>query len=131
MRLTRSVLGFVFLLVLTRSAAANAQLADGGRIAVSRETAPPASDTVQRMGFTTVAESIRVVHPGKHIAIGAVFGAVAGITWTAHNIQDCRQTTGHGETGLCGLEILSLPYTVGTGAIAGGLLGWLHAASER
>ena len=62
---------------------------------------------------------------GKNAAVGAVTGAVAGVSYVAYDISACNRRPVHE---LCGLEILITPVAVGGGAAVGALVGMLVAS---
>jgi hypothetical protein len=133
MRINTSVIVLAVVLELASSTASHAQAADARRLGVSVERASRSGhDGLVETRDTTIAVAPPEVNTGTHVAIGAVLGAIVGVVITSFAISDCEKNAQHGERGMCGLGVIVVgPYAVGGGALAGGLLGWLHAASER
>jgi len=134
MRLTRSTRGLALLFVVTHGAAASAQVADVGRVAVAR-----VGDSSSAAGFsgssdTTRAMVVKEIRAGPPIALGAVIGALAGVAYTVVAVNHCetQPSSNKDMSGLCGLGYVTVgPAALGGGALIGGFVGWLVARSQR
>ena len=130
MRINSSVIALAAALALAISSISRAQVADAGRVAVTRERAFPA-DTLPR--DTSAAAHATDIRSGPPIAKGGAIGALIGVAITYAAIESCNRQPQKGDMGnWCALAIVTVgPAAVGGGALLGGFVGWLVARSER